>query len=68
MAPSCLVLDVSLPGLNGLDLQRRIAVERTDMPRSGETGVPRLYASLTPRDWEVMALVVSGLLKSGELA
>ena len=23
--PSCLVLDVSLPGLNGLDLQKRIA-------------------------------------------
>ena len=30
--PSCLVLDVSLPGLNGLDLQRRVAVERPDMP------------------------------------
>src|SRR5277367_3281250 len=30
--PSCLVLDLSLPGLNGLDLQKRIAVERTDMP------------------------------------
>src|SRR5512147_3215204 len=30
--PSCLVLDVSLPGLNGLDLQNRVAVERTDMP------------------------------------
>jgi len=30
--PSCLVLDVSLPGLNGLDLQKRVAVERTDMP------------------------------------
>ena len=29
---SCLVLDVSLPGLNGLDLQKRVAVERTDMP------------------------------------
>src|SRR5213596_3201927 len=26
--PSCLVLDVSLPGLNGLDLQKRVAVER----------------------------------------
>jgi FixJ family two-component response regulator len=32
LAPSCLVLDVSLPGLNGLDLQRRVAAERTDMP------------------------------------
>jgi FixJ family two-component response regulator len=30
--PSCLVLDVSLPGLNGLDLQHGIAVERPDMP------------------------------------
>jgi FixJ family two-component response regulator len=25
-------LDVSLPGLNGLDLQKRVAVERIDMP------------------------------------
>jgi FixJ family two-component response regulator len=30
--PSCLVLDVSLPGLNGLQLQQRIAAERHDMP------------------------------------
>ena len=30
--PSCLVLDVSLPDLNGLELQQRIAVERPDMP------------------------------------
>ena len=30
--PSCLVLDVSLPGLDGLELQKRLAVERTDMP------------------------------------
>ncbi len=29
--PNCLVLDVSLPGLNGLELQKRM-VERTDMP------------------------------------
>jgi len=32
LVPSCLVLDVSLPGLNGLDLQKRVAVERIDMP------------------------------------
>jgi FixJ family two-component response regulator len=31
-APSCLVLDVSLPDLNGLDLQERIAADRMDMP------------------------------------
>jgi FixJ family two-component response regulator len=30
--PSCLVLDVSLPGLNGLDLQKCVAPERPDMP------------------------------------
>ena len=30
--PSCLVLDVSLPDLNGLELQKLIASERTDMP------------------------------------
>jgi FixJ family two-component response regulator len=30
--PSCLVLDVSLPDLNGLDLQNRIAADRADMP------------------------------------
>jgi FixJ family two-component response regulator len=32
VAPSCLVLDVSLPDLNGLELQRRIADGRLDMP------------------------------------
>jgi FixJ family two-component response regulator len=30
--PNCLLLDISLPGLNGLDLQKRIAIERVDMP------------------------------------
>jgi len=30
--PSCLVLDVRLPDLNGLDLQTRIATDRIDMP------------------------------------
>jgi len=30
--PSCLVLDVQLPDLNGLDLQRRIGADRLDMP------------------------------------
>src|SRR5882762_262386 len=32
LAPSCLVLDVGLPDLNGLDLQKRVAADRTDMP------------------------------------
>ncbi len=118
--PSCLVLDVTLPGLNGLDLQQQLA-DRTDMPIIFITGygdVPmtvramkagavefltkpfrddvllnairgaiersraalrldsemrtlrQCYESLTPREREVMALVVSGLLNKqvgGEL-
>ena len=121
LVPSCLVLDVSLPGLNGLDLQKRVAVERTEMPIIFITGygdVPMTvqamkagavefltkpfndevllsairraiecsrvaldreaellalrdcYTSLTHREREVMALVVSGLLNKqvgGEL-
>jgi len=119
--PSCLVLDVSLPGLNGLDLQKRVAVERADMPIifiTGHADIPMsvqamkagavefltkpfgdevllsavrqaiersrtalareaemralrdCYASLTPRERQVMALVASGLLNKqvgGEL-
>jgi FixJ family two-component response regulator len=118
--PSCLVLDVTLPGLNGLELQQRLA-DRTDMPIIFITGygdVPmtvramkagavefltkpfrddvllsairgaiersraalrldsemrtlrNCYEALTPREREVMALVISGLLNKqigGEL-
>lgn len=32
LVPSCLILDVSMPGLSGLDLQKHVAVERTNMP------------------------------------
>ena len=118
--PCCLSLDVTLPGLNGLDLQQQLA-ERTDMPIIFITGhgdipmtvramkagavefltkplqhdvlvnairgalersrtalrldselqsVRTCYQSLTPREREVMALVVSGLLNKqvgGEL-
>jgi FixJ family two-component response regulator len=121
LVPSCLVLDISLPGLNGLELQKRVAVERTDMPIIFITGygdVPKTvqamkagavefltkpfndevllgavrqalersrlalsrdtemqelrdrYGSLTPRERQVMMLVVSGLLNKqvgGEL-
>jgi len=110
--PSCLVLDVTLPDLSGLDLQKRV-VDRTDMPiifitghgdvpmsvqamkagavefltkpfgddvlldairhaigrsyaalgREAEIGALRdCYASLSRREREVLALVVSGLL------
>jgi FixJ family two-component response regulator len=31
-APSCLVLDVSLPDLNGLDLQQQLAIDRCELP------------------------------------
>jgi FixJ family two-component response regulator len=121
LVPSCLVLDVSLPGLNGLDLQKRVAFERTDMPIifiTGHGDVPMTvqamkagavefltkpfnddvlltairaalershtaldreaemrmlrdrYASLSQRERQVMALVVSGMLNKqvgGEL-
>jgi FixJ family two-component response regulator len=32
LTPGCLVLDVNLPDLNGLELQARVAADRTDMP------------------------------------
>ncbi len=121
LVPSCLVLDVSLPDLNGLDLQERIAADRIDMPiifitgygdvpmtvRAMKAGAAEFltkpfsddvllkaiqqaiersetalshevemrairdrYASLSRREREVMALVVSGLLNKqvgGEL-
>lgn len=37
--PSCLILDISLPGLNGLDLQKRVAAERADLPIIFITGL-----------------------------
>ena len=42
-APSCLVLDLTLPDINGLELQKRVAVDRADMPIifiSGHGDVP----------------------------
>src|SRR6516165_231207 len=49
LVPSCLVLDVTLPGLNGLDLQKRVAVDRKDMPIIFITGygdVPTTVAAM----------------------
>jgi FixJ family two-component response regulator len=37
-APSCLLLDVNLPDLNGLELQERIAIDRINMPIIFMTG------------------------------
>jgi FixJ family two-component response regulator len=47
--PSCLVLDISLPGLNGLDLQKRLAVERHEMPIifiTGHGDIPRTVQAM----------------------
>ena len=49
LVPSCLVLDLSLPGLNGLELQRRISVERADLPIifiTGHGDVPKTVQAM----------------------
>jgi FixJ family two-component response regulator len=43
VVPCCMVLDVNLPDLNGLELQERIAAERSEMPiifLSGHVDIP----------------------------
>jgi FixJ family two-component response regulator len=37
-APGCLILDVRLPGLSGLELQERLAAEKIDLPIIFVTG------------------------------
>jgi FixJ family two-component response regulator len=47
--PSCLVLDVELPDLNGLDLQKRLAAERSEMPIifiTGHGDVPKTVQAM----------------------
>ena len=46
VVPSCLVLNVSLPDLNGLDLQKRVAVERPNTPIIFITDQPDVYMSV----------------------
>jgi FixJ family two-component response regulator len=49
LVPNCLVLDLSLPGLNGLDLQTRVAGERPDMPIifiTGHGDVPKTVQAM----------------------
>jgi FixJ family two-component response regulator len=38
LVPSCLILDITLPGLSGLDLQKLIAVDHSDLPVIFVTG------------------------------
>src|ERR1700722_5542928 len=44
--PSCLVLNVSLPDLNGLDLQKRVAVDRPNMSIIFITGEADVYTTV----------------------
>ncbi len=44
--PSCLVLNVFLPDLNGLELQKRVAVERPNTPIIFITDEPDVYTSV----------------------
>ena len=63
LAPSCLVLDVSLPGLNGLDLQKRVAVERIEMPIifiTGHGNVPMTVQAMKAGAVEFLTKPFSG--------
>jgi FixJ family two-component response regulator len=47
--PNCLVLDISLPGLNGLELQKRVTTERSEMPIifiTGHGDVPKTVQAM----------------------
>ena len=44
--PSCLVVNVSLPDLNGLDLQKRVALARPNMSIIFMTGQPDIYTTV----------------------
>src|ERR1700722_332404 len=46
VVPSCLVLNVSLPDLSGLDLQKRIAVDRPNISIIFITRQPDVYTSV----------------------
>jgi FixJ family two-component response regulator len=48
-APSCLLLDISMPGLNGLELQKRVAAEHPDLPIifiTGHGDVPKTVQAM----------------------
>jgi FixJ family two-component response regulator len=63
LVPSCLVLDVSLPGLNGLDLQKRVCIERPDMPIifiTGHGNVPMTVQAMKAGAVEFLTKPFSG--------
>ena len=53
LAPSCLVLDVSLPGLGGLDLQKRVS-HRNDMPVLFHTACTDVETTVTAMKAEAL--------------
>jgi len=55
--PSCLVLDVDLPDLNGLDVQKRVTADRIDMPIIFITGygdVPKTVQAMKAGAFEFL--------------
>ena len=80
VVPSCLVLDVTLPDLNGLELQERIASERTDMPIIFLTGNADIAVTVRamkrgaldfltkPFDAEVLLIGIQQAIKRSEAA
>src|SRR6202050_5714863 len=70
LVPNCLVLDVSLPGLNGLDLQKRVAVERPDMPIifiTGYVDVPMTVQAMKAGAVEFLTKPFSGEVLLGAI-
>lgn len=78
--PSCLILDVTLPDLNGLELQERIAAERTDMPiifLTGHVDIAMTVKAMKrgalefltkPFDAEVLLNAIAQAIKRSEVA
>jgi FixJ family two-component response regulator len=80
VVPSCLILDVTLPDLNGLELQERIASERTDMPiifLTGKTDIAMTVRAMKrgamefltkPFDAEALLIGIKQAIKRSEAA
>jgi FixJ family two-component response regulator len=69
LVPSCLILDMELPGFNGLDLQKRLAADRKDMPIIFVTGhgdLPRTVQAMKAGAFDFFAkpICVEALLSA----